>query len=90
MFFKQLSLYFGLGHHSFDCKLWQSRPKIRKCFLKDILESQMAIGMGEKEVISKFGIDRKIYSSGVWSYSIPGLMIANTQRVLNFYFDTRR
>lgn len=88
MIIKKLKIQLGCGDHEFDSKLWQAQPKSRKCFFKNIIDSQFALGMTEKQVANTFGIDRKIYSTGVWSYSIPEIKINTKKRFLNFYFNT--
>lgn len=87
MFLKKLAFFLGLGNHPFDSNQWQTMPNKRLCFLKDILESGLAVGMSEKEVIANFGIDFKIYTNRIWSYRIDTWRYSGRKSVLNFYFN---
>ena len=87
MLFKKLTLYLGIGNHTFDSLQWQTKPNKRKCFLKDIIESGFLIGMTEKEVVTTLGIEFRKYTTGVWSYRIDTWYSFKKRSVLNLYFN---
>lgn len=85
---QNLLTYFGLGTTKFDSKIWQNSPRRRKCFVKYIIESQMCIGKNAKQIVDLLGIDRKVYSHGVWSYYAPSFSFSSGKRYLNLHFDS--
>lgn len=84
---QNLLIYLGVGSARFNSELWQKYPNRRRCFVKHLIDSQMTIGMTEKQVVELLGIERKVYSHGVWSYHIPTLTMGKGKRYLNIYFD---
>lgn len=83
----KLLLYLGIGNHKFNSYIWKEKFRKRKLFIKDIIESKMAIGMSKEEIIQTFGYDIREYTNGVWSYIYSTFRNGEIKQMLCFYFD---
>lgn len=86
-FFRKLLFRLGVGNHKFDRNVWEDKPQKRKLFIKNIIESKMAIGMSREQVNQTFGNDRREYINGVWDYAFSTFKGGETKEMLCFYFD---
>lgn len=83
----KLLLYLGIGNHKFNSYIWKEKLRKRKLFIKNIIESKMAIGMSKEELIQSFGYDVREYTNGVWSYVFSTFKNGEIKEMLCFYFD---
>jgi outer membrane protein assembly factor BamE (lipoprotein component of BamABCDE complex) len=87
IFSNKLLFYLGIGNHKFNSHIWKEKIRKRRLFIKDILESQIAIGMTQDQVIKNFGFDMREYTNGVWSYVFSTFKNGEIREMLCFYFD---
>lgn len=86
-FFRKLLFYLGIGNHKFDSYIWKEKLRKRRLFVKNIIESRIAIGMSKEEIIQTFGYDIREYTNGVWSYIFSTFRNGEIKEMLCFYFD---
>lgn len=85
--FKRFLFRLGVGNHKFDSRIWKEKLDKRKLFVKNIIESQIALGMTREEVIKTFGFDMREYTNGVCSYVFSTFKNGQIKQMLCFYFD---
>ncbi|MBL7705400.1 MAG: outer membrane protein assembly factor BamE [Taibaiella sp.] len=85
-----LLLKFGIGRHAFNKELWLNRPRTRKCFVQDIINNVITVGMSRNELIKLLGVSsRNEYNDAVLSYLISSFKNGKTKEILNVYFDEK-
>lgn len=84
---RNLLSYLGMESARFNSELWQNFPLRRRRLVKYLIDSEMIIGKTEDQIVKLLGIDRKIYTHGVWSYRLPSFMARKSEKYLNIYFN---
>ena len=74
----------------FNGRLWQAYPGIRKYFVSDIIERELAIGLTLKELVVRFGLSTNGEYWNIADYAIPTLYFSPYKKKLSCYFENDR
>ena len=92
MILKNILFHLGIGNHKFDSEIWKTESNKRRLFAKNIISSEIAIGLNTAEAVALFGEDKVEFSNGIWSYKIDSFnkrvtTDGNTKSALILQFD---